>query len=459
MTYENISGKPSLIGKTRKIFCLIFMLVVSAGIIFLSCAFTVKLPKDVEVNGICVGGMGRREAAALIREGFEKELKGKTLEVRAGAKKYSFTYPEIYFKDDIYTLLKNARKGDRLTANVSYYLCGLNVIARDICAVESVSVVEPYAKFSAFSIPFTYFEGSDGKRADEGRLIEDIKKSLSAGFENGVDFEAVTVKFNEVKRSKSMAEVKKSTRLLSTFTTNFDGSNLPRTSNIRLAADKLNGSIIEAGKTLSFNDIVGARVKERGFLPAKIIENGEFTEGVGGGVCQVSTTLYNAALLSGMKIKEYHPHSLSVGYVPPSRDAMVSGSYFDLKITNPYDCPLYIRALTQNNSVTFKIYGYDDGARFSLSSEVTGTLPAPEEVCDSPEKAKAGKDGLTSAGYLTVTRGGKTEIRLLRKDRYSPVKRVVYPDPAGAENTDEDGQNAPVTDAENAPENGKENNS
>ena len=420
-----------------KINLTVFMLAVLAGIIFFSCGFTLSVAKGVEVNGIAVGGMARSSAAALIRENIEKDLKEKTLEVRAGRKVYTFTFPEIYYKDNVYSLLKNAKKGDKLTAEVSYYLCGLNSIAPHICRNESVSVVEPYAKFSSFSTPFEYFEGSDGKRADEKKLIEDIKNSLNGGFE------PIILHFNGEKRKKTMAEVKKETRLLSTFTTYFDGSNINRTSNIRLAAGKLNGTVLESGKTLSFNDIVGARVKERGFLPAKIIEKGEFVEGVGGGVCQVSTTLYNAALLSGLKIEEYHPHSLAVSYVPPSRDAMVSGTYFDLKISNPYDTPVYVRAKTVNGSVTFSIYGYDDGTDYSLSSEVTGAIPAPEESCDSPEKAKAGKDGLTSEGYLTVTRGGHKDTVLLRKDKYSPITRVVYPE-ATAENGAEGDENGAI---------------
>ena len=427
--------------RTLKFNFAIFMLAVLAGIIFFSCGFTLSVPKGVEVNGIAVGGMTRSQAASLIRLDIENELKEKTLKVRAGDRLYTFAYPEIYYKDNVYALLKNAKKGDKLTAQISYYLCGLNSIAPNICRNESVLKVEPYARFSSFSTPFTYFEGNDGRIADEKKLIDDIKKSLNGGFE------PVTVSFNTAKRQKTLAEIKKNTRLLNKFTTNFDSSNINRTSNIRLAANKLNGTVLESGKTLSFNNIVGARVKERGFLPAKIIEKGEFVEGVGGGVCQVSTTLYNAALLSGLEIEEYHPHSLAVAYVPPSRDAMVSGTYFDLKISNPYPTPVYIRASVTGGSVAFSIYGYDDGTAYSLSSEVTGAIPAPEESCASPEEARAGKDGLTSESYLTVTRGSYVKTVLLRKDKYAPVKRVVYSDP-----THEEGENGDET-VENTDEN------
>ena len=391
-----------------------------AGVIFLLCGFGFTVPKNVTVGGVEVGGMNISEAAAKVRENIENELKGKTLEVRGQNKTFTFTYPEINYKDDTFSLLKHAKKGDNLTPTVSYYLCGLEEIAQGIYLSESVSAVEPSAKFNISGEPFTYSEGHDGKEVIKAKLIDDIRASLSGGFE------PVTVAYKGVKRQKTLQDVKKSTQLLASFTTYFDGSNVCRASNIRLAANFLNGKTLEGGKTLSFNDIVGARTKNRGFLPAKIIENGEFTEGVGGGVCQVSTTLYNCALLSGLEISEFHPHSLAVGYVPPSRDAMVSGKAYDLKIKNPTDCPAYIRAKTGNGSVTFEIYGTKSGAIYSLSSEVTGTLTAPEEITEDPEKARVGKDGLTSEGYLTITRGGYKKTVLLRKDKYLPVKSLVY---------------------------------
>ena len=398
------------------------MLAFSAGIICFACAFLIepKVPKSVTVNGVEVGGMTQRQALKTVRRGIENELKKKCLEVRGGKTVYKFTYPEISYKDDLYDIVKSARRGGQYSAEINYYLCGLSEIAPHICLNESIFAVEPYAKFSAYGTPFTYFEGHDGKIADEVKLVNDIKKSLSE------NFEPVNLSFYKVNRQKTLQDVKRNTQLLTSFTTYFDGENLNRASNIRLATAKLNGTVLESGKTLSFNDIVGARVKERGFLSAKIIENGEFVEGVGGGVCQVSTTLYNAALLSGLKIDEYHPHSLAVGYVPPSRDAMVSGSSCDLKITNTAETPIYIRGNSSNGSVTFQIYGAFDGAEYSLNSEILGNIPAEEEYTSDPQKAREGKDGILSEGYLTITRNGFTKTVRLRKDKYLPVKRISY---------------------------------
>ena len=408
------------------------MLALTAGILFfcgILCGFTPLLPKDIKVNGTDVGGLTRSQAAAVIRQDFERELKEKELKICTENGEYIFRYPEINYKDDLKNLLKNVKKGGRYTADYECYLCGLNEIAPNICRNESILTVEPYAVFNKEGAPFTYYSGNDGIIANEAELKRDIQKSLSGGFEK------VTLRYTSIKRTKTLEEVKKETALLSSFTTYFDGGNLTRTSNIRLAAASLNGSILAGGKVLSFNGTVGERVKERGYLPAKIIVNGEFTEGVGGGVCQVSTTLYNAALLAGLNIAEYHPHSLAVGYVPPSRDAMVSGSSCDLKIENPSRTPVYVRAQTGKNFVSFKIYGASAGAVYELSSEVTGSIPATQEFTNERDKAREGKDGVLSNGYLTVKRGNETKITLLRKDSYAPVKAFIY------DGEEEDGEN------------------
>lgn len=406
----------------RKNFIILcIMLAFSAGIFIFSGGFILekRVPKNVTVNGTEVGGLTLTEAKTLLRGETERALKEKTLKVK-GEFEYVFSYPEISYKDDLDELLKNAEKGGKYASEARYYLCGINEIASAICCNESIPVREPSAEFSRFGKPFCYDEGRDGRTVDEKRLKEDISAALSG------DFSQVGVHYLTVAREQKLEDIKNKTKLISSFTTYFDGDNLNRSSNIRLAASKLNGAVIKSGETLSFNKTVGAREKERGFLPAKIISDGEFTLGVGGGVCQVSTTLYNAALLSGLKIEEFHPHSLAVGYVPPSRDAMVSGSACDLKIFNCYDCPVYIRAETVGGSVRFRIYGGGDGAEYSVSSSVLGSVPREVEYTHDPDKEREGKDGIISESYLLINRGGYVKRVFLRKDKYLPVKKLSY---------------------------------
>lgn len=403
---------------------------VSAGIIFCACAFAPALPKNVEINGVSVGGKSRAQAVSLVREKIISDLKSKALTVCGANKNYVFTYPEISFKDNLQSLTRSVKKGQSYTAEVSYYLNGLSEITQYVCAAESAPVTEPYAVFNKTGAPFCYRAGADGYIADGVKLQKDILSSLSGGFEK------VFVKRDVLKRKSTLADVKERTRLISAFTTYFDGTNSDRVHNIRLAAEKINGLTLAPRGCFSFNGAVGERTAERGFKSAKIIEKGEFTEGIGGGVCQVSTTLFNAALLAGCEICEYHPHSLAVGYVPPSCDAMVSGTYYDLKFKNTLQSDLYIRAAVGENYVTFCFYGKSDGAYYSYSSQVTGSIPAPEEATEDISLVKDGRDGILSEGYLTVTRGGLKKTVLFRRDKYAPVKRVVLREPLSVEITD-----------------------
>lgn len=406
-------------GFLKKLNMLLCVSALSAGIIFCFCGFSFTVPKGAVVNGISIGGMTKSAAVAHLRAQTEADLKQKTLRIIGANEKYSFAYPEICYKDDFRSAVNCAKKNTAYTVPVKYYLCGLDEIAARICRNEHISKVEPYAQFNKVGAPFTYNDGNDGREADIARLKMDIAHSLKGGFED------INIKYHTVYRTTNLHTVQQNTEHLGTFSTYFDESNINRAHNIRLAAALLNGIIIQGGATFSFNQSVGARLPERGFLTAKIIENGEYVEGTGGGVCQVSSTLYNAALLSGMTITEYHPHSLAVGYVDPSRDAMVSGSSCDLKFVNSSKYPVYIRSYVSGGMVSFTLYGKSDGAFYCIESVITGTLPAAEEFTDDPSLVREGKDGIISEGYLVIKRGAFSKRVKLRTDKYLPIKRVV----------------------------------
>ncbi len=215
--------------------------------------------------------------------------------------------------------------------------------------------------------------------------------------------------------------------LLSSFTTYFDGDNIPRSHNIRLAAFKLNGVKIMPNEEFSFNERVGKRTKENGFLDAVVIFDGQFVLGVGGGVCQVSTTLYNALLVAGMGITKARSHTLQVGYVPPSQDAMVSTSS-DLCFINPTPAPVAISMRAGRNSVTAQIYGKKSNLTYRVESEVLKEIPPPPPQVVKGEKdgvLRAPKNGLKSQSFLLCYRHGKLiERRLIRRDSYAYIQGV-----------------------------------
>lgn len=170
---------------------------------------------------------------------------------------------------------------------------------------------------------------------------------------------------------------------------------------------------------------------------AKIIVGGEYVLGVGGGVCQVSTTLYNAALKSGLEVTEYHPHSLRVSYVQPSRDAMVSSSS-DLQLFNKHAFPVYISAKVQGGALRVTFFGKNDGSRYEIVSKVLGEIPPPAPIVkegDRDEVLRSPKNGVKSELYLERYQGGALLSRKrLRTDEYRPIQGIISKKMANATN-------------------------
>lgn len=140
-------------------------------------------------------------------------------------------------------------------------------------------------------------------------------------------------------------------KVLASFNTEILDSDPSRVNNIRLASKKINGVILKPGEIFSFNDIVGKRESKTGYKSAKILVNGESSEDVGGGICQLSSTIYNTALKLGMEITERHAHSGDVCYVPKGKDAAVSYGYKDLKFKNTKDYPIKFIVSVRNGKV------------------------------------------------------------------------------------------------------------
>ena len=221
------------------------------------------------------------------------------------------------------------------------------------------------------------------------------------------------------------------------FTTDYSKSSDERKHNIALAAKALNNAFIDVRAEFSFNDTVGERTEKRGYLNAKIIVKGKFTDGVGGGVCQVSTTLYNAALLSGLKITEQHAHSLAVSYVEPSFDAMVNSGSADLKFINSTNNPIIIRTKADGDKLTVRIYGEKMTEKIMRKSAIKEYVAAPmEKIKDDkleyPDLAfgeeriiSYGKQGVKSEGYIITEKNGKRTERKLRTDTYAPISGII----------------------------------
>ena len=160
---------------------------------------------------------------------------------------------------------------------------------------------------------------------------------------------------------------------LATKTTSLSGSSSNRITNVKLAAEKINGVILQPGQTFSYNDVVGQRTKANGFKEAGAYSNGQVVQEVGGGICQVSSTLYYCAMVSNLKINTRTCHYFPVAYIEPGMDAAVSWGGPEFKFTNNRDYPIEIKAYVQNGSVTVEIWGTDvDGSYVKMSYTANG---------------------------------------------------------------------------------------
>lgn len=219
---------------------------------------------------------------------------------------------------------------------------------------------------------------------------------------------------------------------IANFSTWFNEKERGRCENIKLAISFIDGVVVQPYGEFSFNQTVGKRTAKAGFKGAKVIQNGEYSIGIGGGVCQVSTTLYNLALLSGLTVTEFHPHSLAVSYVDPSRDAMVS-SDSDFRFYNPYSYSIKIRIKAKDGDLIANAYGLNASSgnkiEYKIFTRVLEEIPPPkaeERAGEKDEILRKGKKGVKSEAYLEkYEKGSLVSRKLLRKDEYLPIREII----------------------------------
>lgn len=216
-------------------------------------------------------------------------------------------------------------------------------------------------------------EGRSGYTFDEQEATEALTKLRVGG-------EPVTINCTPVapKLSSEELRAKLFNKELASYSTRYNAGQTNRSKNVAVAAGKLNGVIILPGDTLSFNATVGKRTTANGFMPAPEYQNGRSVTGIGGGTCQVSTTLYSAALYANLEIVSRRNHSMSVSYVPLGQDATVTDSGTDLKIRNNTKFPIKLVTSAGGGTITVKIVGTapEPPVTVKIVNTTTGPLSA-----------------------------------------------------------------------------------
>lgn len=333
-----------------------------------------------------------------------------TLTIKAGTKEYFFAYPQI----DV--------------LNGELYLKGLDGVVEEIYYDTLIRPIEAEMHLEEETEgKFVYKNEQSGLGINKEKTKEGILRSLKT------KSSVLEISYEVILPKITVSQLKTYTHLRGSFSTDYSFSSPQRKSNINLAAHFLTCTKIDDGEVFSFNDTVGERSEERGFQKAKIIMDGKYVDGVGGGVCQVSTTLYNALLLSGIFPTEWHRHTLKVSYVEAGFDAMVNETASDLKFKNETGGLVFIETVSHKEGLTVNIYGKKNEYKYERFSVVEEVIDPDEyEIIFNKELSygqeniiQIAKNGLKSSSYLKIYKDGKfIKTKKLRTDVYKPIRGI-----------------------------------
>lgn len=307
----------------------------------------------------------------------------------------------------------------------------VNCIAKDINidTIHSEIYKEPKDAYYTKD-PFSVYPHIDG--IDFGITIDEAKLLLKE------DKESYTIPLKITKPNITTNQIGTEAfpDLLATFSTSYSTKNINRTTNIKLASSKIDGIVILPGEIFSYNITVGKRTAEAGFKSAAVYAGGEVTTGIGGGICQVSSTLYNSVLLSNLEIVERHNHGFNPGYVKAGTDATVSWGGPDFKFKNNRNYPIKVLCTNSGGTITTKIFGLKEENDYQVEIEayITSYIPyrtitkeVPTLEAGQTKVIEAGSNGCKSVAYRILKQNGSVVSKtLLSKDTYNPHNRIVH---------------------------------
>lgn len=222
---------------------------------------------------------------------------------------------------------------------------------------------------------------------------------------------------------------------ISAYSTRYDGGDKDRSTNLEIACKKIDEKIVLPGETFSYNKTLGARTTKAGYKTAKVYENGAVVDGIGGGICQISSTLYNAVLKANMQTVERRNHQFITSYVPEGRDATVAYGVTDFKFKNTRKYAIKIKATASNGVATISIYGIKENPEYNITFETKtiSTIPVTEKyiedntIAEGTEEIKQkGANGCVTETYIIKSLNGQVVSKdLLSKDTYSAMQRII----------------------------------
>ena len=455
--------------KTRSYTSIIWLIAVAfiAVGLLLFCQFyfgdsvsnTTTFYKNTFVNGVDISGLTKEEANTLLQTDLENNIENISITLQSGDKSWKLSGSDFEivgnFENSLNSLISYGREGnifekkkienkikkEGLYINVPYneLLGGVDEkLDNIILEIESPAIPASIVFNPDDEVMFSIKNGENGLKVDRTTLMEEINNAISSK-----DTTPILIPFEQIMPEESLEQTLENIALRSKFSTDISTSSQNRKDNVKKALSAFNGMIVEPNQIVSFNDTTGSRSAENGYKNAVIIFNGSYTSGVGGGVCQVSTTLYNALLRADLEIIEVCHHTLPPSYVPLSFDAMVSEGYADLIFKNNQPFPIYIKAYSDGKSATCEIYGQplEEGLTITTKSELVKIIGHNGDKIISDTKGeysnhvlykgeyyrlKYPQEGYITNGYLVYKKNGEIiEEKKIRHDKYSSQNGVI----------------------------------
>lgn len=370
----------------------------------------------ITIGGADVSGMAFDAAFQAVKAVADKSVKDFELTVKANDKSFTYGKSDFQWSFDIEEALNTAAKyceettsADSAQAKKDFALKA-EVVAESVDAIvnkiaKQVNVAAVDSTFSVDGDKVNISREKTGVALDKDDLKKKITKELSLVVSENKAKAEVEATLNEVKPKRTFESMDGEIKLLSTYST-YSSNTENGNHNMNLALMACDGSVINPGEVWSFNGCTGnSNLTSLGYLPATVIMNGKFEQGIGGGICQASSTIYNAALLANMTIEERYCHQYQSAYVPAGRDATIDYPYLDLKLSNPTDYPMYMQCYMDGVELTVNIYGWDDPSfdYIEIESSVYGATEegyhASAERVYYLDGKEVGREGLHSSWY------------------------------------------------------------
>lgn len=397
----------------------VVLVVLLAGVCWYILSGSNNFASNIYVNGISIGGMSKDEAKKVLAAEEAKLADAIAIDVTAGEKtvkltkgdfKYTFNTDKILDDALEYSKEKGLKTGEKsYTIEMTFDQTSCNIASEKVSKeVDTKAENAKVTKYDSSKDDMTIEEGKTGISVKKDELTKDLQNFTKDGKVSG----KLKAAAEEVKPKYTKEYLQKNIKKLSSFTTestNDENGN----SNMRVSLAACNNSIINPDDVWSFNSCTGdSNSPDNGYKPAGVIVEGKHTTGYGGGICQSSTTIYNAAMLCGMDVVERSCHYYKSTYVDAGRDATVDYGNLDLKIKNVFDYQLMMKCYMDGVTLHCEMYGLpnDEFDDIEITSSITSTFSngfrAQTTRTFYKDKKEVRSEALPNSTYYTSAPGG-----------------------------------------------------